>query len=418
MSDHDTFIVIVGIVIIGSIIYSLWLANYHRKQLIEQLELKDRESAIYQNIITQWEQRLVKKTRKISPKWIKQWDEEVRHWEKDLLEIKNPRIGHLLKSSGQWPLMVKDICMQGCGEARFLYEKALKAELTSKHYERINVLMTIQTFRGLYLKAMRLMRKNRVILQKFVDPLTKKKRYKHTMLSLHWCLYVVDDMIIALYEQQQEEKTTEVYKELAQREIYWDDISKYTEYEEIEKILKFPYHLYPNYELLLSLKRALLSLLYDISDTYKAARNTFIYYKRLIDTVKKGYMAFDKDCRYSTVRNDIDACRKKDKERKKGLRIAKETPTFEKAYKLGVIEWMKVSNKKCDNQCIFWKMLVEINNSKEKLQIIFGGEKVKALEEAIDKNKKQFENEIQEAVLANNYLKYNKSYAYLINTLE
>ncbi|WP_375681887.1 hypothetical protein [Bartonella sp. CE47NXGY] len=71
MSDHDTFIVIVGIVIIGSIIYSLWLANYQKKQLSEQLEqyekllqLKDRECAIYHDIIAQWEQRLVKKLKK------------------------------------------------------------------------------------------------------------------------------------------------------------------------------------------------------------------------------------------------------------------------------------------------------------------------------------------------------------------
>ncbi|SSZ39533.1 hypothetical protein [Bartonella grahamii] len=71
----EAVIVIGGIFIAGSIIYSLWLANYQKKQLSEQLEqfekllqLKDRECAIYQNIIAQWEQKLVKKTQKISPK--------------------------------------------------------------------------------------------------------------------------------------------------------------------------------------------------------------------------------------------------------------------------------------------------------------------------------------------------------------
>ncbi|WP_375679909.1 hypothetical protein [Bartonella sp. AP7XZML] len=75
---------------------------------------------------------------------------------------------------------------------------------------------------------------------------------------------------------------------------------------------------------------------------------------------------------------------------------------------------MKSSNEKCDNRLIFWEKLT----TQTKLKVIFGDEKVKVLEEAIDKNKEQFENEIQAAVLANNYLKCNKSYAYLIHTLE
>ncbi|WP_375658036.1 hypothetical protein [Bartonella sp. CL436QHHD] len=426
MSDHDTFIVIVGIVIIGSIIYSLWLANYQKKQLIEQLEqfekllqLKDRECAIYQNIIAQWEQRLVKKTQKISPKWIKQWDEEAKHWERDLLEIKNPEHWLSSESSGQWPLMVKDICMQGYGEAWFLYEKALTKELTDEHIKKINELMMRPIFKETYPKVVRFMRQNGVTLRKFVDPLTKKKRYKPTMLLFHWWLYMIDDMITAEYEQQLQDKASGYYEELKSLEIYYEDIPKYTEYETLEEILSCWYLSLPrDAELLCICKRELLALLYDISSAYKAARKTFIYYKQLIDTVKEGYMAFDKDCRYSTVRNDIDVCREKDKEKKKGLRIAKETPTYEKAYKLGVIEWMKWSSKKCDNQWIFWKMLVKIGNSKEKLKIIFGDEKVNALEEAIKKDQEQFVSEFQEAILENKNVHFYKSHAYLIHTLE
>ncbi|EJF87666.1 hypothetical protein [Bartonella rattimassiliensis] len=458
MSDHDIFIVIVGIIIIGSITYGLWrvgfgdtilliiilgvlwffefsmttllsvaiiaylgkniilaLANYHRRKLNEQLELKYRECAIYQNIMAQGEQRLFQKTRRIPKKWIKKWDEEVRHWERDLL--KNPGHWPPSESSGPWPLMVEDICMQGYGEAWFLYETALTKELTDEHIKKINAF--IITFKKTYLKAVRLMRKNRIILQKFVDPLTKKKRYKHTMLSLHWCLYVVDDMITAEYKQQLQEKASGHYDELAAMEIYFEDIPKYTEYEMLEEILSFRYfHMPGDVELLCVCKRALLLLLYDISNAYKAARKTFIYYKQLIDTVKEGYMAFDKDCHYSTARDAINTCKEKDKEKKKGLCVAKGTPTFEKAYKLGVKEWMKVANKKCDNRLIFWERLIEGGCLRAKLDIIFGDEKVKKLEEAINKNKKQFENKVQEAVLANNYLNYNESYAHLIQYLE
>ncbi|WP_375655771.1 MULTISPECIES: hypothetical protein [unclassified Bartonella] len=420
----EAVIVIGGIFIAGSIIYSLWLVNYQKKQLSEQLEqfekllqLKDRECAIYQNIIAQWEQKLVKKTQKISPKWIKQWDKEVKEWERDLLEIKNPEHWLSSESSGQWPLMVKDICMQGYGEAWFLYETALTKELTDEHIKKINAF--IITFKETYLKAVRLMRKNRITLRKFVDPLTKKKRYKHTMLSLHWCLYMVDDMITAEYEQQLQEKASGYYEELKSLEIYYEDIPKYTEYETLEEILSRWYLSLPgDAELLCICKRELLALLYDISSDYKAARETFIYYKQLIDTVKEGYMAFDKDCCYSAVRNDIDVCREKDKEKKKGLRIAKETPKFEKAYKLGVIKWMKWSSKKCDNQWIFWEMLVKIGNSKEKLKIIFGDEKVNALEEAIEKDKEQLASEVQKAILENKNVHFHKSHAYLIHTLE
>ncbi|WP_019222805.1 hypothetical protein [Bartonella rattaustraliani] len=474
MSNHDISIVIAGIIIIGRIIYGLWKiiekdykpgfkdtilfiiilgvfwfcefsantllivaiiaffmesltltwANYQNKQLSEQLkqvaqllQLKDRECAIYQNIIAEREQRLVEKTQKISPKWIKQWDEEVKNWERDLLEIKNPEDWLSSESSGQWPLMVRDICRQGSG-AWFLYETALKKELTDEHIKKINVF--IITFKETYLKAVRLMKKNGITLQKFVDPLTRKKRYKHTMLSLHWCLYMVDNMITAEYEQQQKDKASGHYEELASQEIYFKDIPKYTEHETLEEVLSYlgPYSMPHEARLLCICKERLLLLLYDISSDYKAARETFIYYKQLIDTVKEGYMAFDQDYRYLMVRSDINACRKKDNEKKKGGHIDEETPTFEKAYKLGVIEWMKWSSKKCNNQLIFWEELFEIGNSKEKLKIIFGDEKVNALEEAIQKDREQFANKFQEAILENKNVHYYESRAYLIQYLE
>ncbi|CAK02402.1 hypothetical protein [Bartonella tribocorum] len=424
MGDYDTFIVIVGIIIAGIIIYNLWLANHQKKQLSEQLEqceqflqLKDRECAIYRNIIAQWEQRLFQKTRKIPQEWIKQWDEEVRYWERSILEIKSP--GDFSESKGQWPLMIKDICMQGYGEAWFLYGEALTKELTAEHTERINELMMCPIFKKIYRKVVRLMRQNGIKLREFVDPFTRKKRYKPTTLLLHWCLYVVDDMLKAEYEQQQKDKASGCYEELASMEIYYKDLPKYTEYETLEEILPCWYYNMPgDSELLCIYKRELLSLLYDISSDYKKARETFIYYKQLIDTVKEGYMAFDENCRYSTVRYEIDTCKERDKEKKKGLRIAKETPTFEKAYKLGAREWMKVSNKKCDNQWIFWKMLVEIGNSQEKLKIIFGDEKVKKLEEVIKEDQQQVASKMQAAVFENKDFCYYKSRGHYIDYLK
>ncbi|WP_254492503.1 hypothetical protein [Bartonella sp. B1099] len=422
MSDHDTFIVIVGIIIAGGIIYSLWLANHRNKQLSEQLEqyekllqLKDRECAIYHNIIAQWEQRLFKKTRRISQEWIKQWDEGVRQWEKSILEIKNP--GHFSQISGQQhPMVVKDICAHGYADTFFLYEDALRVKFTVEQIERINEVMRRPLFKQNYRKVVRLMRQNGIKLQKFVNPLTKKKQYKPTMLLLHWWLYMIDDMITAKYEQQQKDKASGHYKELASMAIYFEDIPKYTEYETLEKILR-GFGSLPGRGLCIC-KKVLLSLLYDISSDYKAARETFIYYKMLIDTVKEGYIAFDKDCCYSTVEEAMKVCRKRDKEEKKDLSISEEMPTFEEAYKLGVKEWMKGASKKCDDRLIFWKELVTIGNSKEKLKIIFGDEKVQALREAVDKEQERFENEVQSAILANKYLNDDKSYAYLAGILE
>ncbi|WP_208440169.1 hypothetical protein [Bartonella raoultii] len=444
----EAVIVIGGIFIAGSILYSLWLANHQKKQLSEQLkqcdellQLKYRECAIYQDIIAQENKRLFRKTQRIPKEWIAQWDEGVKQWERSILEIKNPERWPPSKSSGQWPLMVEDICMQGYGETWFLYEAALTKELTVEQIERINAF--IITFKKTYLKAVRLMKKNGIIIEKCVDPLTKKKRYKHTMLLFHWWLYMIDDMITAEYEQQQKEKVLQRGEKL-KAEIGFENMSediegymseyikvsmfeyidierdkpKYTEYEMLESIIRCGYFLSHNYRLLCICKQGLLSFLYDISSDYKAARETFIYYKMLIDTVKEGYIAFDKDCCSFIVKEAMKVCRKRDQEEKKDLSISEKTPTFEEAYKLGVREWMKVSNEKCDNRLIFWENLITIENSKEKLKIIFGDKKAQALQEAIDKEKERFENEIQSAVLANKYLNDNKSYAYLAGILE
>ncbi|GAA5095702.1 hypothetical protein GCM10023260_03850 [Bartonella acomydis] len=53
-----------------------------------------------------------------------------------------------------------------------MYGEALTKEFTAEHIKKINAF--IITFRETYLKAIRLMRENRLSLQKFVDPLTKK----------------------------------------------------------------------------------------------------------------------------------------------------------------------------------------------------------------------------------------------------
>ncbi|WP_208440051.1 hypothetical protein [Bartonella raoultii] len=413
----EAVIVIVGIIIAGSIIYGFWLANHQKKQLIEQLEqyaqLRCREIAIYQNIIAQREQRLFEKTRKISQEWIKQWDEGVRQWERSILEIKNP--GHFSQISGQQhPMVVKDICAQGYADTFFLYEQALKVEFTAEQIERINEVMRRPLLKENYPKVVRLMRQNGIKLRKFVDPLTKKKRYKPTMLLLHWWLYMIDDMITAEYEQYQKDKALGRYKNDVSLEIYFEDIPKYTEYETLGKALEGFGCRPSEWTRLCICKKALLSLLYDISSDYKAARETFIYYKMLIDTVKEGYIALDEDCSYSTVEWAMQVCRKRDQEEKKDLSISEEMPTFEEAYKLGAREWMRASNEKCDNRLIFWEELIK----QTKLEIIFGAKKVQALQEAVDKEQERFESEIQSAILANKYLNDDKSYAYLVGILE
>ncbi|WP_234924822.1 hypothetical protein [Bartonella vinsonii] len=382
----------------------------------EQFERKKREGKIYKKILTKLEESLFEETRKIPREWINKWDQEIKQWEDNVLKIKCSR--EFVSASEQRHPMIKDICAQGYADTFFLYERVLKAELTAEHIERFNELMRRPIFKKTYRKVVRLMKRNGIIVEKFIDPFTKKKRHKPTMLLLHWWLYMVDDMIMALYEQQQKDKASGRYKELAAMEIYWSDISKNTEYDEILKILKFWYHLLPDYEALLYCKIGLLELLYDVSSDYKRARGIFIYYKRLIETVKEGYVFFNKGCTISTVVTAINECKKRDKEKKEGLRIAKETPTFEEAYKLGVKEWMKGANKICDNRLFFWEMLMRIDLSREDLKLIFGDEKVEALEKAIKKEQEQFKTEMQEAILGNQEFHYNKSYAHLIEYLQ
>ncbi|GAA5095696.1 hypothetical protein [Bartonella acomydis] len=225
-------------------------------------------------------------------------------------------------------------------------------------------------------------------------------------------------MITAEYEQQQKDKASGCYKELASMEIYYEDLPKYTEYETLEEILPCWYYNMPgDSELLCICKRELLSLLYDISSAYKAARKTFIYYKMLIDTVKEGYIAFDKDYHYSTVEDVINTCKERDKEKKKGLCVAKEIPTFEKAYKLGVREWMQAANEKCDNRLIFWEKLVERRYLRAKLEIIFGEEQLKKLEEAIKEDREKVKKEMQEAIFENKDFCYYKSREHFIDYL-
>ncbi|MCZ2157977.1 hypothetical protein NPX99_01550 [Bartonella sp. 220] len=240
---------------------------------------------------------------------------------------------------------------------------------------------------------------------------------------------MVDDMIMALYEQQQKDKASEeaggYYCDLA----FWgddleytprryDDIPQYTEYETLKKIIGRFGSMPGNCEVLCICKRELLSLLYDTSSDYKAAREIFIHYKMLIDAVKEGYLSFDFDNAYYEVKHKLSKYKKRDKEKKKDLCFDEEPPTFEEAYKLGVIEWMKSANKECYDLLIFWKRLVKIGNSIEKLKIIFGDEKVEALREAIEKEQEQFASEIEAAILRNQYFRCHKSRAYLTGYLQ
>ncbi|WP_375679908.1 hypothetical protein [Bartonella sp. AP7XZML] len=128
---------------------------------------------------------------------------------------------------------------------------------------------------------------------------------------------MIDDMITAEYEQQQKDKASGLYRDLASLEIYFEDIPKYTEYETLKKLGGFG-SMPGDSSVLCICKRELLSLLYDVSSDYKAARETFIYYKMLIDTVKEGYIAFDKSCCYSTVERAMEVCKEREiKKRKK-----------------------------------------------------------------------------------------------------
>ncbi|WP_375628675.1 hypothetical protein [Bartonella sp. CM88QHHN] len=388
---------------------------YKCLQLTDQLEQKAQECAGYQDIIAQGEQRLLAKTQKVSQEWLKQWDEGVRLWERDVLGIKNPRED--MKFSGDRLPLVKDICVRGDHKVRLLYKQALGKKLTYEHYKKICSLLDTSYFRKFFVKAVRLMSKNGITLQKFVDPLTNKKRSQPTMLLLHWWLYVLDDMITAECKQHQKENFTGEDEKKKFTDTLWDNISISIEHKEIEKMLKLSESWSGECTLLLYCKKNVLLLLCDISSDYKAARETFIYYKKLIKTVKKGYVAFDNGCHSVTVRDAINTCKENDTNRAKNLSIVEGNPTFEEAYKLGVREWIKAANEKCDNRLIFWEKLVEEKKLKEKLKIIFGNEKIKALKEAVEKDKEQLASEMQKAILENKDFHYYKCRRHLINYL-
>lgn len=422
-------ITLLGVAVIAYFIVNLMLVSdcYKRKKIIIEFkkcmklkQLKDRECAIYQKIITEWEEKLFQETQTISQEWLEQWDEGVKQWERGVLEIKN--LEQVSDVRGQQHSIIKGICEKGHEDALSLYKKALKEELTSGHCEKIsenvNSLMGIDNVKKSYLKTVQLMKDNGIIDEEFadsltVDPSTKETKYKPTMLVLHWWLYVLDDMI-AIWKKEQQEEFEGVCEKKESVRIYEDNIYANAEYEEIEKILERPNSLSHDYELLLYNKKSILWLLYDISNNYKAARDTFLYYHKLIETVKEGYMAFDKDCCYSVVKSEIDACKEEDKKRKKGLFIVGGMLTFEEAYKLGVIEWMKVSNEKFYNQRIFWNKLIQIENTRSKLPIIFGDEKVKVLEKAINEEKEFFDIKLREAFSGNKDFHYNQSCAHFI----
>ncbi|WP_375655043.1 hypothetical protein [Bartonella sp. AA83SXKL] len=66
---------------------------------------------------------------------------------------------------------------------------------------------------------------------------------------------------------------------------------------------------------------------------------------------------------------------------------------------------------------IFWEKLVEEKKLKEKLKVIFGDKKVKALKEAVEKDKEQLASEMQKAILENKDFHYYKCRRHLINYL-
>ncbi|WP_375619997.1 hypothetical protein [Bartonella sp. TS25HLJMH] len=100
---------------------------YQNKHLTKQLERKEQECVGHKEIIAQGEQRLFAKTQKVLQEWLKQWDEGVRLWERDVLGIKNPRED--MKFSGDRLPLVKDICVRGEYEVRLLYRQALEKNL-------------------------------------------------------------------------------------------------------------------------------------------------------------------------------------------------------------------------------------------------------------------------------------------------
>ncbi|WP_144751375.1 MULTISPECIES: hypothetical protein [Bartonella] len=385
-------------------------------QLTEDLKQKERECEIYKRIITEGERRLFNKTRKISKKWIERWDEEARQWERVVLEIKT--LGENMKVSGNGPSLVKGICAQGERKLRSLYKKALEEELTNEHYEKISNkvkhFIEVDIFKQNYLKTFKLMQENGIVIEEVVNSRTKEKEYKPTILFFHWYLYVVDNMITILDREKQEKLSKERNEKQEATDSYKGNISTIIECEEIQKIAT------PDRsecDWLLMNKEHILSLLYDISDGYEKAIKTFIYYKMLIDTVKEGYIAFDKECNYFIIEEKIKICRENDEQREKDSSIAEETLTFEEAYKLGAREWMRSSNKKCDNRLIFWKKLVEEENSKRKLDIIFDNKGVQELEKAIGDTQRLFNFDMRTAISENKDFHYDQSCEHFIDYL-
>ncbi|WP_273758191.1 hypothetical protein [Bartonella sp. AU55XJBT] len=409
---------------------------YRNKQLTEQLKQKDREYQIYKKIVEKGEQRLFKKTQKISKEWIEQWDEGVRQWERNALRIEKTGAG--IKALGNRPSLVKGMCVQGqeevyslyekelkniCAqggrELRLLYEKALEEELAEEHYKKINNsvkhCIDINHFKENYQKTLELMNENGIIVEEIVEPHTQEIKYKATMLFFHWYLYVLDNMIANWDRRQSEEQSSEKNEKRESTDSYKGNISTIIACEEIQKTIS-PHRSEGDW--VLDNKSYILSLLYGISYGYKVAITTFIYYKMLINTVKEGYIALDEDCSYSTVEDAMKACRKKDKEEKKDLSISGEIPTFEEAYKLGAKERLRLSNEKCFDQLFYWDMLLKTENARDKLQYIFDEDQLKKLEEAINKEKELFSIKLREAIVENKDFHYNQSCVHFINYLK
>ncbi|UTO28247.1 hypothetical protein [Bartonella harrusi] len=75
-------------------------------------------------------------------------------------------------------------------------------ELTDEHCKKVwDLLENFSYHKEYYVKTVRLMENNEIILEKFIDSRINKERIAPTVLLLHWWLYVVDDTIIDLTRQ-------------------------------------------------------------------------------------------------------------------------------------------------------------------------------------------------------------------------
>ncbi|WP_375617858.1 MULTISPECIES: hypothetical protein [unclassified Bartonella] len=181
--SKEAFLIVAMVIVLCGVAVMLAFVNYRNKQLTEQFEQKVRGCEIYEKIIAEGEQRLFEKTQKISKEWVEQWDEGVRQWERDILEIKNSRAG--MKAHGNRPSLVKNICAQGERELSLLYKEALETELTDEQIEKIYNLLNKTLFEQYYVKAGKFMEENGISLKGFVNTHTNKEYYKPTMLLLH-----------------------------------------------------------------------------------------------------------------------------------------------------------------------------------------------------------------------------------------